>query len=156
MNTISNSENFFATYIFSYCSCRPYDTVGARVTPHFAPLHPIALPFLLDNNENYAFMGMEWRFFEVLPLTLKVKRRPQAFLRIKIEVESLSIIQQWNNFSKLWFSFRSSVKAFERDHCHKLILNNINKMDIFQRCIQKSVKHLKRRVFQKQVTAEDS
>ena len=70
---------------------------------------------------------------------------------MKIEVESLYIIQQSTNFSKLWYSFKSSVKAFKPCHCHKLILNNINKMGIFQSCIQNSVKHLRWRFSQKKI-----
>ena len=37
---------------------------------------------------------------------------------------------------KISYSFKSSVKAFKPYHCQKLILNNINKMGMFQRCIQ--------------------
>ena len=49
----------------------------------------------------------------------------QIFLKMmKIETESLYMIQQQTNFSKLWYSFRFSVKAFKLYHCHKLILSN--------------------------------
>ena len=29
---------------------------------------------LLDNNENYAFTGVKWSFFDILSPTLKVRR----------------------------------------------------------------------------------
>ena len=72
---------------------------------------------------------------------------------MKIETESVYIIQQSTNFSNLWYSFKFSVKAFKPHHCHKLILNNVNKMAIFQRCIQNSVKHITWRVSQIKITA---
>ena len=56
--------------------------------------------FLVDNNENNAFIAIKWSFFDVLPLSLKVankveKKSHAYFLKtIKIEVESLYIIQR--------------------------------------------------------------
>ena len=99
---------------------------------------------------------------KLCPLTLKVKRRSKKSKVSSIfknnenmEAESLYIIQQSTNFSKLWYSFKSSVKAFKPYHCHKLILNNINKIGIFQRCIQNSVNYLRWRFSQKQITTEN-
>ena len=109
--------------------------------------------FLLSNNENYAFIGIKWSFFDVFPMTLKVikkseKNRFQAFLKImKIKMEPLCIIQQSTNFSKLWYSLKYLVKAFKPCYCH-------NKMDIFQRCIQNSVKHFRWQFSQKKITAK--
>ena len=74
---------------------------------------------------------------------------------MEIEAESLYIIQQSTNFSKLWYSFKYSVKVFKPHHCHKLILNNINKIGVFQRCIQNSVKHFRWCFSQKKITAEN-
>ena len=51
--------------------------------------------------------------------------------------------------------FKSSIKTFKPYHCHKLILNNINKMGIFQRCIQNPIKHLRSHFSQKYITAEN-
>ena len=88
-------------------------------------------------------------------MTLKFKRsseknRSQAYLKImKIEAESLYIIQQQTNFFKLLYSLKSSVKALP-------ILNNIKKMGIFQRCIQNPVKHLRLGFSQKKITAKNS
>ena len=73
---------------------------------------------------------------------------------MKIEAESLYIFQRITSFSKLWYSFKSSSKTCKPCHCHKLILNNINKMSIFQSCIQNLGKHLRWRFSPKQVTAE--
>ena len=73
---------------------------------------------------------------------------------MKIEAESLYIFQRITNFSKLWYSFKSSAKTIKPCHCHKLILNNINKMGIFQSSIQNPGKHLRWRFSPKQVTAE--
>ena len=38
--------------------------------------------------------------------------------KMKIEAESLYIIQQKINFSKRWYSLKSSVKPFKPYHCH--------------------------------------
>ena len=72
----------------------------------------------LDNNENYAFTGI----YNAAFLT---------FCLLKKKTVSLYIIQQYTSFPKFWYSFKSSVKAFKPYRCHKLILNNINKMGIF-------------------------
>ena len=37
---------------------------------------------------------------------------------MKIEAESLYIIQQKTNFLKLWYSLKSSVKPFNPYRCH--------------------------------------
>ena len=109
------------------------------------------LNVLLDNNKNYAFTGIKRNFFwRFAPWNQKLEEgrkekqpRLKHFFKInKIEMESLYIIQRWANFPKFWYSFRSSVKVFKPYHCHKLILNNINKMSLFQRFIQNSAKHL--------------
>ena len=49
--------------------------------------------YLLDNNENYAFIGIKWRFFDFLPpdITLEeglIRTKSQRFLKLmKIEAE---------------------------------------------------------------------
>ena len=94
-------------------------------------------------------------FLTFCPLALKVKirlkkTRSQAILKImKIEAESLYTKQQCTNFLKLRYSLKSSVKPFKQYYCHKLILNNINKMGIFQRCIQNPFKHVRWHISQK-------
>ena len=135
--------------MFSYCSCRPYYTARVRLTivPTYFCLYwyKMMLP--------WRFAPWHWKLKE--GKKNKNKNRSQAFLKImKIDVESLYTIQQSSNFSKLWYSLKSSVKAIKPYHCHKLVLNNINKMDIFLRHIQNSVKHLRWRFSQKKIMAE--
>ena len=122
------------------------------------------LIFLLENDENYAFISIKWIFFwNFAPwhwnwkeVPKKKKNRSQAFLKImKIEVEPLYIVKQETNFFKLLYSFNSLVKAFEPFHCRKQILNNVAKMSIFQRCIQNPFKHLRSGFSQKKITVEN-
>ena len=109
--------------------------------------------FLLNNNENYAFIGIKWSFFDVLLPDIESykkvgkKQVSSIFKIMKIKTKPLCIIQQSTNFCKLWYSLKSSVKAFKPCHCH-------NKMDIFQRCIQNSVKHFRWQFSQKKITAK--
>ena len=139
MNTISNSGNFCARHFVYYLIFKFLKNfvflLSRQALGHRGCWDDNSIPiFFQGNNENYAFIGIKGSFLTFCSLTSKVKSRSQAFLKImKIEVESLYIIQQSTNFSKLWYSFKFSVKAFKPYHCHKRILNNIDKMGISQR-----------------------
>ena len=68
MNTVSNLENFFARQIFRNLF---FLNVHAGPTTQWVlgwQQHPI---FSLDNSENYAFIGIKWSFFDVLPTDIE-------------------------------------------------------------------------------------
>ena len=64
---------------------------------------------------------MTFDFFDVLPSGIenskKVKEKKKK-KKNKIEAESFDIIQQKTNFSKLWYSLKSSLKVFKPYHYH--------------------------------------
>ena len=68
------------------------------------------------------------QFFDILPPEFESckegrENRSRAFLKlIKVEAEFIYIIQQYINFSKHWYSFKSLAKAFKPYYRHKLIL----------------------------------
>ena len=50
--------------------------------------------------------------------TKQKQQQQQQKKKMKMEAESLYIIKQKINFSKLWHSLKSSVKPFKPYHCH--------------------------------------
>ena len=78
--------------------------------------------------------------FLPLPLTLKEGRIKKQVLRISKNNKSRGGIFLYNStinqlFQTLVF-IKSSVKTFKPYHCQKLILNNINKIGIFQSSVE--------------------
>ena len=133
MNAISNSKNFCgilyasSAYIFkNLCFL-----LSMQVLQHCGSWGDNSNSIvLLDSRKTKLLLGQNdvsffWRFSlwhlkfkEGQNKKTKQKQNQKTKTKMKIEAESLYIIQQKINFSKLWYSLKSSVKPFKPYHCH--------------------------------------
>ena len=111
--------------------------------------------FSLDKNESYAFIGLKWSFLTFCPLKIK-RRQVSSIFKNNENRGGIYLYDSRINqlFKTLAFSqiFRN---AFKPNYCQILILNNIIKMAIFQRCIGNPVKHLRWSFSQEKITAKN-